>query len=203
MLDRKPIKSPHLRISLNARRNQAGFSLIEILVSILLIVFGMTAMASMLTFSVNANTNSGNRALAIMLANEYAEMVRANRGEMLLASPEYVSTADFDDFGSAANRIPASIPTTLCTYPNCTSTQLAQRDVTVFKRTLKSILPSGDFSAASIDSGRQVDVWIFWAEARGVVSAGEGEKFSDNCPSSVRSLDEDKRPRCIYMRIAL
>jgi type IV pilus assembly protein PilV len=180
-----------------------GASLIEILVSILLVAFGMTAMASMLSFSINANTNAGNRALATMLANEYAEMVRANSGEMLLSTPNYVQSADFTDFGSAAERIPASLSGTLCVYPACSGSTLAARDVAVFQRVLKSTLPNGDFTAASVSGGRQLDIWVFWAEARGVVSSGEGERQSDNCPSAARSVAADVRPRCIYMRVAL
>ena len=195
------ISNPKPRV-LRPTRFEHGSSLIEVLVSIFLVAFGMTAMASMLTYSINANTNAGNRALALMLANEYAELVRANPEEMRRLTPVYVRAADFTEFGTAAGRI-APLLTGLCNYPACNQTTLAERDVAVFGRLVKTTLPGGDFSAALANAGAQMDIWVFWAEARGVIGAGDLEQQSDNCPAAARNAAQDVRPRCIYMRISL
>ena len=183
-------------------RNQRGFSLIEILVSLFLVAIGLTAMASMINYSLNANTNSSNRALATMLANEYSELVRSNPTEMAAATPAYVRSANYSQIADAASRNVANLPTGLCNYPNCSSATLATRDVAVFSRRLRAALPGGEFTVATV-SPTQFDLWIFWMEAKTTANATDAEQNSDNCPSAVRSLTVAQRPRCYYVRVAL
>lgn len=192
----KPAKRPY------PLRAQHGFSFIEILVSLLLVAIGLTAMASMINYSLNANTNSSNRALATMLANEYSELVRSNPTEMAAATPAYVRSASYSQIADAANRNVANLPTGLCAYPNCTSPTLATRDVAIFSRRLRAALPGGEFSVATV-SATQFDLWIFWMEAKTISSTSDVEENSDNCPSAVRSLTVDQRPRCYYVRVGL
>jgi type IV pilus assembly protein PilV len=189
--------------ALTARiRSQAGFSLIEVLVSVLLISIGLTSMSSMIAYGLNANANSVNRALATMLANEYTEIVRSNPEQLDQTTPIYVRAAAYSSFGTTAHRNVPGYNSSLCSYPTCTTDNLATRDVADFLRRVKSTLPGGDFTFSTIGT-RQFDIWIFWQESRGIVNSGSGETNSDNCPQVARSLADDIRPRCLYMRVAI
>ncbi|NJM42326.1 MAG: type IV pilus modification protein PilV [Anaerolineae bacterium] len=179
-----------------------GFSLIEVLVSLLLIAVGLAAMANMINYSLNANTNASNRALATMMANEYAELVRSNSTEMTAATPVYLRAPTYTDIADAASRNVPNLPSGLCTYPNCTSNTLATLDVAFFQRRLRAALPAGEYEVIKV-SNTQFDLWIYWMESSSVVSSSDTEQNSDNCPSGIRSLAADVRPRCYYMRVSI
>jgi type IV pilus assembly protein PilV len=189
---------------LPSMNRQNGVSLIEVLVSMLLISFGMVAMAGMLVFSLNANTNSGNRALATMLAMEYSELIRANRAEMANAVPAYArnATSDYGSLNTSSARSTSFSTDSYCAYPACTSSSLATREQAEFLYRTKLTLPAGDFKLDRV-SALQADLWIFWMEASGIVGNKSNENGIDSCPSVITDLAVDKRPRCLYMRITL
>jgi type IV pilus assembly protein PilV len=193
----KKSNSHHLQ-----KKKYRGFSLIEVLVSVLLIALGLSSMAAMIGYSINANANSVNRVLATMLANEYSEIVRSNPDQMDQPTPIYVRVASYANFGDDAHRNVPGYNSTLCAYPTCTTDNLATKDSADFLRRLKATLPGGDYTFSAVSS-RQFDLWIFWQESRGVVNSGDDERNSDNCPQVVRNLADDVRPRCLYMRVAI
>ena len=186
-----------------APHRQQGVSLIEVLVAMLLVAFGMAAMAGMLVYSVNANTNSGNRAMATMMAMEYAEQLRANPNELSQSSPAYArnDTNTYSNLYKAGGRTPPSIGIQ-CEYPACTSTSLATLEKAEFLKRLKLTLPAGDFVLNKV-SNTQADLWILWMENSGATNNKANEGGLDGCPGSVTSIDAANRPRCLYMRVTL
>jgi type IV pilus assembly protein PilV len=184
------------------RTSQTGVSLIEVLVAMLLIAFGMAAMAGMLVFSVKANTNSSNRSIATMLAVDYAEQIRANPNEMAQPTPAY-ARSDSTAYDKLYTEDGRTLPTSsMCTYPACTSADLATGEKSLFLRRLKLALPSGDFVLNKV-SNTQADIWILWTESQGVGNNQANETNIDACPTVVTDLGASKLPRCLYMRISL
>jgi len=61
-------------------KQQAGFTLIEVLVSLTILAVGMLAVASMQTTAMSGNKISQEATIASELAEEMAERVRANGG---------------------------------------------------------------------------------------------------------------------------
>ena len=59
-------------------KSQAGSSLIEVLVSIFILSFGMLALGAMLSFAVQMPKLSGYRSTATNLATAHVERIRAN-----------------------------------------------------------------------------------------------------------------------------
>jgi len=175
---------------------QAGASLIEVLVSILLMSFGMLALGGMQAYSVAAQKNASNRAVASTMANELAELIRLNRA------------------GFAAGKYDVSMMTTgnkptlkTCDFPSCTSTTLAEADLTSFQNRVRTQLPLGgvELSRPGL-SITQADIWILWEEAsvfdnthtvNGVKQAAEYS--SDNCSATAKALTT--LPRCFYLRV--
>ena len=199
------IKLHHAKLSTRLKKQQQGFSLIEVLVSIVLLSFGLLGMAGLFNYAISSNKNASSRMAASILASDFAELVRANpdgfalgRYNRLITS--YVPTA------SQVN----PISTTLCSFPNCTSsnvatTSLADLDVAMFINRVKATLPAGDFEAQRVGTTNQIDVWVVWAEGKGGDGNNDTEKKSDNCPTSVsqQTPAPDPYPRCVFTRVAL
>ena len=61
-----------------ARRRQAGFSLVEVLVAMFVVAMGILALAGLLQASTRYSKMSELRSTATLLANDVADRIRAN-----------------------------------------------------------------------------------------------------------------------------
>jgi type IV pilus assembly protein PilV len=189
----------HLRAS--ALFRQRGASLLEVLVAMLLLSFGMLALAGMQAYSVAAQKNAANRAIASALAGELAELIRLN--------PDGLATKKYDGINILPNADLPVVTSALCTFPNCTTDSLVARDIATFRSRVREALPGGGVELARpAGSTTQADIWILWEEAAvfdntrtagGTTKAAELQ--SDNCPTDARALTP--LPRCFYMKVQL
>lgn len=69
--------------------NQGGFSLVEVLVTIVVLSIGMLGSAGMQTAALQANTQTRHQVVAAALASELAEAMRGNHKVALNANPAY------------------------------------------------------------------------------------------------------------------
>lgn len=69
----------------NARR-ATGFTLIEVLVSIVVLSFGLLGMVGLQAASLQANRDARLQSTAVVLARELAEMMRGNKDQALLTT---------------------------------------------------------------------------------------------------------------------
>ena len=96
---------------------QLGASLLEVLVAILILSFGMLALSGLLAFSVQAPKLAAYRATATSLAASHIERMRANPAGFGLDS--YKETMTYN----------TTLPTlTPCAYPACTPDSIAAFD---------------------------------------------------------------------------
>jgi type IV pilus assembly protein PilV len=189
----------HLRAS--ALFRQRGASLLEVLVAMLLLSFGMLALAGMQAYSVAAQKNAANRAIASALAGELAELIRLN--------PDGLATKKYDGINILPNAVLPVVTSALCTFPNCTTGSLVARDIATFRSRVREALPAGGVELdRPAGSTTQADIWILWEEAAvfdntrtagGTTKAAELQ--SDNCPTDARALTP--LPRCFYMKVQL
>lgn len=183
----------------SGRRRQFGSSLLEVLISILLLSFGMLALAGMQAYSVAAQKNAANRAIASALANELAELVRLN--------PAGFAAGNYDISMMTTAGKPALAP---CAFPACnTPALLAAADLRSFQNRVRDQLPLGGVELSRpAFSTTQADIWILWEEA-GVLNnmrtAGgtteSAEMTVDNCSATAKALAT--LPRCFYMKVQL
>jgi type IV pilus assembly protein PilV len=75
--------------SRHAVRRQAGFSMIEILVTMLIVAFGLLGLAGFITRGNALGVDSNQRARALALLDDMAERIRNNK----TIAPNYVSAA--------------------------------------------------------------------------------------------------------------
>jgi type IV pilus assembly protein PilV len=174
-------------------KGQAGATLVEVLVAVLILAFGMLSLSSMVAFAVQMPKLSGYRAAAANLASSHVDKIRANRDGF--RNNEYSTASSYD--GSFDDL--AAQP---CAYPNCTASSLALMDDAATKRAVRVALPAGgvmtrcDTDPCGDES--LGNIWIMWQEpdARALLDPAT----SDNCPASVTANYQNPRPRCLYMR---
>jgi type IV pilus assembly protein PilV len=69
----------HLRIR---RRNAGGFSLIEVLITLVVLAFGLLGLALLQTMNLRYTKSANQRTQAVNLAGELLDMMRSNRSEI-------------------------------------------------------------------------------------------------------------------------
>lgn len=181
-------------------RKQLGASLLEVLVSMLLMSFGMLALAAMQAYSVAAQRNAANRAVASALASELAELIRLN--------PSGFAGGSYD-VAFMPTAIPGPPNIVPCAFPACTPASLGVADLTAFQNRVRSQLPLGGVELVRPAlSTTQADLWILWEEP-GVLSNvrpvggvdQSAEMQADNCSANAKNLAT--LPRCFYMKVQL
>lgn len=127
------------------RSCQSGFSLLEVLITLVIIAIGLMGFAAMMVHSMKNNRIAMQRSIATFYAYDILDCMRANRSAV--ASGNYTV-----DFGGTLS-----------------GTSVAASDVTAWKAALATLLPSGQ-GKISIPSGSTVKVEIRWTET---VNAGD------------------------------
>lgn len=177
------------------RKYATGGSLIEILVSLLLVAFGFLGIGALFNYSIAANKSASSRLLATMLIQDYADMARANPNGFTANGYNNALTS-YDPDEKAVAAVTSS---NLCTYPNCTAATGATQDKELFKQRVRALLPAGSYVATrSTVNTNVMDIWIIWVEGNNVTDPNTG---NDVCPAIVTSTNPP--PRCLYARISL
>ncbi|PTU67213.1 type IV pilus modification protein PilV [Chromobacterium sp. Panama] len=121
-------------------RAEAGFSLLEVLISVLVVALGMLAMAGMQLKSIRDSHDAYMRSLASELAVEAAERVRAATGDQVYA----LNTASNQmDLNGALGCYASGVATSDCTANSSATQTMATTDTSYFSSTANSLLGSG------------------------------------------------------------
>ena len=141
------------------RRRQSGVTLIEVLVSILILGLALISLAGLQSYTVKYQLGSANRAVLSMLVSDYAERVRAN----LEAAPrssaagtstsKYLYSVDWATQSSAPAASSTDCATTVCTDANL----LAEWDMAQWRQRVRDELPRGSVQVTgSVTDGMSV-----------------------------------------------
>lgn len=194
-------------------RIQSGASLIEVLIAILILSFGMLSLGGMLSMGVQLPKLSGYRATAANLASSHIERIRAN--------PEGFSG---DNYTAALNETsawsftPISVSASNCSFTGtqCTVATLATADINEFRNAVRQQLPAGDMimkcstspgvyatcaKAALGTKTTQGNLWLIWQEPS--TFAALDPSSSDQCPSEATSVYTSPKPRCMYVAFTI
>ncbi len=128
---------------------QHGFSLLEILVTVLIISVGLLGLAGMQMKAFQHTNDSYNRSQASLLAYDIADRIRGNLG----AITSYQS-ADTSKITSTTN----------CESAGCTATQIATYDLEQWKADVENQLPLG--RGTITNSGLEYTITLMWDEER-------------------------------------
>lgn len=184
-------------LSPSIRSRQSGTSLIEVLVAVLILSFGLLSLGAMLSFSVQMPRLSGYRTTATNIATDHIERIRANPAEFALGT--YAVASNYDGTFN-------SISLADCAYPNCTEATLAAMDNAATRYAARTLLPKGGLmvtcdAVGCNASNNYGNLWIIWEEpsTSAVLNAGN----SDSCPAQVVNANFNPAPRCLFVRFKL
>ena len=114
-----------------------GFTLIEVLISVLVLAIGVIGAARMQLAALRTSQQSAYQTAALQLAAEMAEKIRANQRQLAsagVANP-YLSL----DYKSSENTL--TRPTVMCYTADCGSAELAKFDIYEWESRVKATLP--------------------------------------------------------------
>lgn len=130
---------------------QQGTTLIETMVTMVVLSVGLLGIAAMQTSGLFQNRTGYERSQAVMLTDEILERIRVNQSA--------AAAGDYDIALSAAAAVPAS--SCLGEAADCTPELLAENDLALWKARLDDLLGGGDGSVAvSVTAGTATDVQV-------------------------------------------
>ncbi len=138
------------------KNSQTGFTLIEVLVSLLILAFGLLGIGGMLGFTLKSNSSSYLKQLSVQSASTIIDRMRANKSEAAAGSYSLSNLTT----GTAP-----SAPTTNCINTTCSPAQLATFDYWDWQiNDVSRQLPSGRASITTSLSGSDtlVTVTVQW-----------------------------------------
>ncbi len=158
--------------SSHARAGQRGLSMIEILVSLTIVAFGLLGLAGMQARSMSMSKDSTDRKAAAEIAAQMAERMQANfdgfrRGRYTLSMDPLTAGPTFNNCQNAQE---------------CTELEVADRDLAQWAIELRRRLPvSGAYITVRPD-GSSATVTIAWQESQAANTAADPD-----CPNSLDS----------------
>lgn len=146
---------------MNTHRPQAGFSMVEVMVALVVLAVGMLGMASLYVTTLRSSGSAISRMQAVNLASDMADRIRANR----FAGEGYMATATARPC-SGTN--------------NCTQTEMAENDLFTWQAQIDDLL--GDnaegrvaYVAGAANAPDNYTITVLWREPGSVAEDGNGQ----------------------------
>jgi len=157
----------------NPKRENHGFSLIEVLVSLVILAIGLLGLAMLQTTGLRYNTNSYSRTQATYMAYDLAERMRANVPAFQAGNYD-VSTAAAAAIRSSASYScnQSATPSCTCDTGTCSNAVMASYDLGQWYFNLDRLLPGAKDAvnlasprpATIVRAGNIATVTIYWLE---------------------------------------
>lgn len=189
-------------LALWGSRRQAGMSLIEVLVSIVIASVALLALAGVNAAALRYTKMSQYRATATQLAADMGERMRANKGTAAAANGIYASAYEYStDFAGQAAA--PSLPAQQCNSAasNCSVAEIAALDLAQWRILVRNQLPEGSVFIQSQPAQLAVNLWVVWRDPA-VAAADEVPALVAECPDGL-NRNSDRSIRCSYFRINL
>jgi type IV pilus assembly protein PilV len=118
-----------------SRRPEKGFTLVEVLVSVVILSFGLLGMVGLQASSLQANRDARLQSTAVVLARELAEMMRGNKDVALATGSAFLGSF-------TTSLVPATPNYCLSVGSTCaTATDVAAAELTEWLARVDSELP--------------------------------------------------------------
>jgi type IV pilus assembly protein PilV len=131
---------------------QSGFTMLEVLVAIVVLAFGLLGLAGLQADGLRNNTSAYMRSQATLMAYDMLDRMRAN--------PQGVISGDYD----ALLEITPTDPS--CITSGCSIAQMSQHDAFEWSQTLARELPSGQGRVVGSGAGSVFTITVMWDDNR-------------------------------------
>lgn len=166
--------SAHFKPDFSLRRRlraQRGFSMIEVLVTMMIIALALLGAAGLQANALRINKGGQSRTQAVFLAADLAERLEANRVGAVAGVYAVANSSTPSDSGSA------------CDSSACTPSQLADFDLSKWEYAVSQTLPQASWTVTHSTTGNPstYTIVIGWVDRRSnttYASAGTIESFS-------------------------
>jgi type IV pilus assembly protein PilV len=174
------------------RAPQRGATLLEVLIAILVMSFGLAGSAMLMAAAMQYNKMSQFQIVALQFARHAAESIRAN-------SDGFMADA-YNKSGTYSSAVAALAIPSCAIASACTAVETASIDKTQLANNLRTALPGGDYMVQR--KGTKADIWIMWMEPGLDPSMSLSTM---NCLASAISAisASTNKPRCLFLEIAL
>ena len=142
-----------LRIIKQRPGRERGFTLIEILVTVIILAIGLLGIAGLQLTGLQYNQGAYHRSQIVVLTNDITDRMRANRETALAGA--YDITIGTPATGSSCDSAGA----------DCQPTAMAGADLAAWKQALADNLPDGDGAIAR--NGNVFTITVQWDDSRG------------------------------------
>ncbi len=139
------------------RSHQQGFTLIEILVTVVVLAIGLLGLAGLQLTGLKYNHSAYQRSQATIISDDISDRMRANRSVALTGA--YDIALGTTPPGSSCEGVGA----------NCSAAAIAAADLSAWKQALSNTLPSGD--GAITRNGNRMTITVQWDDTRGEQAA--------------------------------
>jgi len=171
------------------QRKQAGFTLIEVMIAMLILLVGLLGVAGMQIVSFQNNQGAYLRSQATFIAADFLDRIRANSADRIVPSGGAFDTS-YDGLDTRSVTLPATQP---CTSA-CNGAALALHDIEQLAQRFADtppLLPNGyatvdvTTSTAGGNTLNEYVVTVFWSEKGWSGDNGEVQRDS-NVANSVQ-----------------
>ncbi|MCC6302970.1 MAG: type IV pilus modification protein PilV [Gammaproteobacteria bacterium] len=142
-----------LRHQKPAAGTERGFTLIEVLVTVIILAIGLLGLAGLQLGGLRYSFSAYQRSQATIMANDIVDRMRANR----TVAEAGAYDIDIGDDPSNVNCTGAG--------KNCSASSMADADLYEWKQALAAVLPTGDGSVGR--NGGLFVITIQWDDTRG------------------------------------
>ena len=161
----------------SAAKNQRGVTLIEVLVTLVIVAGGLLGTAGLMLYSMKISKSSEFRTQAVLAASDLFERMEANK--VAAVNGNYIVASTTSTVTTAA---------TDCTSAACNAASLATYDLNRWGATVAASLPQATWSVASptVGSPRNYTVVINWTD-RSSNKTTSGENFAYTANKSINN----------------
>ncbi len=163
-------------------RREDGFTIIEVLVSLLILSVGLLGLAALQVVGLQNTQGGAHRSQAVNLAYDITDRMRTNPAAVTAGN--YNLAAPVTTGMGAPNPGPIVLVDCFGAAANCSAAQMAAHDLGQWQTQLGAYLNAGTGAIATVDNGTttQVTVTIQWADVYTVASGNEIATFTTELP---------------------
>lgn len=171
------------------QKRQKGSSLLEVLIAVLIMSFGLLALGGLAAAAQQYVKMAQFQSVGMALASELGERMRGNVAGF--QSDGYVRASAYS---TAAVTVPPCANDTACTVA-----EMAAKDMAEWVNELQRRLPGGDaYVRRDTTNTLATDIWILWIDPD---TSELSVAANTDCPAT--ALTGAPKLRCMYYRISL